>query len=180
MRAIFLSSLAVCVATPTVATLILSLRIFGRICGSTCCGPQQVDPQILPKMRNDKIKVATVGVATHTANEDKKMALIARATGGNAYSVKKPTDLPAIYIKESRLVSQSFLYEKPFAPQLVFRAGPTDKLPEPLPQLGGFVRTTPKASPLVELPILTPRFADMDFPLLAYWHYGLGKAVAFT
>jgi Mg-chelatase subunit ChlD len=142
--------------------------------------PQQVDPLILPKMRNDKIKVATVGVATHTANEDKKMALIAKATAGNAYSVKKPADLPAIYIKESRLVSQSFLHEKPFQPQLVFRAGPTDKLPDPLPPLNGFVRTTPKASPLVELPILTPRFADMDFPVLAYWHYGLGKAVAFT
>ena len=24
------------------------------------------------------------------------------------------------------------------------------------------------------------KFADQDFPLLAYWHYGLGKAVAFT
>ena len=27
---------------------------------------------------------------------------------------------------------------------------------------------------------MTPRFADQDFPLLAYWHYGLGKSVAFT
>src|SRR5207302_8030044 len=80
---------------------------------------------------------------------------------------------------ESRLVSQSFVHEKRFLPVLAFRSGPTDKLPDPLP-LGGFVRTTPKASPLVEIPILTPRFADQDFPVLAYWHYGLGKAVAFT
>src|SRR5262249_41636929 len=99
--------------------------------------PQQVDPLILPKLRRDKIKVATVGVATHTANEDQKMALIAKATGGNAYSVKKPSDLPAIYIKESRLVSQSFVYDKKFQPQLAFRSGPTDKLPDPLPPLGG-------------------------------------------
>ena len=42
------------------------------------------------------------------------------------------------------------------------------------------MRTTPKPSPLVEMPIVTPRFAEQDFPLLAYWHYGLGKAVAFT
>ena len=53
-------------------------------------------------------------------------------------------------------------------------------LPDRLPPLGGFVRTTPKGSPLVELPLLTPRFAGQDFPLLAYWHYGLGKAVGFT
>jgi Mg-chelatase subunit ChlD/uncharacterized membrane protein len=142
--------------------------------------PQQVDQKILPKMKGKKITVATVGVATHTANEDKKMAVIAAATGGKAYSVKKPSDLPAIYIKESRLVSQSFVYEKLFQPLVEFRSGPTDKLPDPLPELKGFVRTTPKSSPLVQVPILTPRFADMDFPLLAYWHYGLGKAVAFT
>ena len=61
-----------------------------------------------------------------------------------------------------------------------FRSGPTERLPEPLPPLDGFVRTTPKPSPLVEMPILTPKFADQEFPLLAYWHYGLGKAVAFT
>ncbi len=42
------------------------------------------------------------------------------------------------------------------------------------------MRTTPKSSPLVEISIQTPRFADQEFPLLAYWHYGLGKAVAFT
>ena len=27
---------------------------------------------------------------------------------------------------------------------------------------------------------MTPPFADQEFPILSYWHYGLGKAVAFT
>src|SRR6185437_11928657 len=80
---------------------------------------------------------------------------------------------------ESRLVSQSFVEEKRFKPLVNFRSGPLEKLPDP-PHLGGFVRTTPKTSPLVEMPLVTPRFADQEFPLLAYWHYGLGKAVAFT
>jgi hypothetical protein len=48
------------------------------------------------------------------------------------------------------------------------------------PQLGGFIRTTPKQSPLVEVPIVTPLFAEQKFPVLAHWHYGLGKSVAFT
>ena len=91
-----------------------------------------------------------------------------------------PNQLPAIYIKESRLVSQSFVHDKRFQPDRAFRSGPTEKLPDPLPPLNGFVRTTPKPSPLVEMPIVTPKFADQEFPLLAYWHYGLGKAVAFT
>ncbi len=140
----------------------------------------------LPAMKRDKVTVTAVGVACHGPNEDQKMAAIAKATGGRYYGpntkpgTSDPKQLPAIYIKESRLVSQSFLHEKRFVPVLAFRSGPTDKLPEALPPLGGFVRTTPKPSPLVEVAIRTPPFADQDFPLLAFWHYGLGKAVAFT
>src|SRR5207302_5869530 len=83
-------------------------------------------------------------------------------------------------IKESRIVSQSFVQGKPFEPLVRYRSGPTADLPERVPLLKGFVRTTPKPSQLVEIPVMTPKFADQDFPLLAYWHYGLGKSVAFT
>jgi Mg-chelatase subunit ChlD len=143
-------------------------------------GDPQYTPRILAAMKKDKVTVTTVGVACHGANEDQKMAVIAKSTGGRAYSVKDPRQLPAIYIKESRLVSQSFVHEKLFTPVVLFRSGPTDRLPQQIPPLHGFVRTTPKGSPLVEIPMQTPRFADQEFPLLAYWHYGLGKAVAFT
>ncbi len=143
-------------------------------------GDPQYTAPILAAMKRDKVTVTTVGVACHGQNEDQKMAVIAKSTGGRAYSVKDPRQLPAIYIKESRLVSQSFLHEKPFAPVVRFRSGPTDGLPQRVPDLGGFVRTTPKDSPLVEIAMQTPRFADQEFPLLAYWHYGLGKVAAFT
>jgi uncharacterized membrane protein/Mg-chelatase subunit ChlD len=149
-------------------------------------GDPQCTMALLPAMKRDKVTVTTVGVACHGANEDQKMAAIAKATGGRYYGpntrpgTSDPRQLPAIYIKESRLVSQSFLHEKRFGPIIAFRSGPTDKLPDALPPLGGFVRTTPKPSPLVEVAIRTPPFAEQDFPLLAYWHYGLGKAVAFT
>ena len=63
---------------------------------------------------SDKMTVTTVGVACHGRHEDQRMAGIAKATGGRSYSVKDPRQLPAIYIKESRLVSQSFVHEKPF------------------------------------------------------------------
>ena len=33
---------------------------------------------------------------------------------------------------------------------------------------------------LVDVPIETPRIGDDDFPVLAYWNYGLGRSVAFT
>jgi hypothetical protein len=134
---------------------------------------------LLAQMKKDKITITTVGVATHGAPQDAAMQSIAIAPG-KYYKVTDPTKLPAIYIKESRIVSQSFVQEKRFEPLVRFRSGPTEKLPERVPDLGGFVRTTPKNSPIVEIPIMTPKFADQDFPLLAYWHYGLGKSVAFT
>jgi uncharacterized membrane protein len=149
-------------------------------------GDPQCTMAILPRMKANKITVTTVGVACHGPQEDQKMAAIAKATKGRYYGpntkpgTSDPRQLPAIYIKESRVVSQSFLHERPFRPILVFRSGPTDRLPDPLPQLLGFVRTSPKPSPLVEVPIRSPKIADQDFPLLATWHYGLGKAVAFT
>ncbi|HEV3204594.1 MAG TPA: VWA domain-containing protein [Gemmataceae bacterium] len=143
--------------------------------------PQQTNAQILPQMKKDKVTVTTVGVATHGAPQDQTMSNIARATGGRFYKVASPKALPAIYIKETRLVSQSFIYEKKFAPKLLFKTGPTEKLPDDLHPLYGYVRTTPKSvTPPVQVPILAPAGGDQEFPILAYWHYGLGKAVAFT
>ena len=73
------------------------------------------------------------------------------------------------------------MYEKRFAPKLLFKTGPTEKMPDELQPLYGYVRTTPKGvTPPVQVPILAPAVGDQEFPILAYWHYGLGKAVAFT
>ena len=142
--------------------------------------PQQGNAALLKQMKQDKVTVTTVGVATHGAPQDQALANIAKATGGRFYNVRSAKALPAIYIKETRLVSQSFIYEKRFLPKLLFKSGPTEKLPDELNALYGFVRTTPKVSPLVQMSIMAPPTLDQDFPILAYWHYGLGKAVAFT
>jgi uncharacterized membrane protein len=142
--------------------------------------PSQTDRNLLNKMKREKVTVTTVGVATHGASQDQALKSISDATGGRFYKVNSPRALPAIYIKETRIVSQSFVYERRFQPRLLFRGGPTDKLGDTLNPLYGFVRTTPKQSPLVEIPIVGPPAGDQDFPVLAYWPYGLGKAVAFT
>jgi uncharacterized membrane protein len=135
---------------------------------------------ILNTLRTSKVTVTTVGVATHGPPQDQSLSNIAKATGGRYYNVKSPAALPSIYTKEARIVSQSFLYEKRFQPRLLWRGGPTEKLPEALGPLYGFVRTTAKSSPLVQMPILGPPTGDQEFPILAYWNYGLGKSVAFT
>jgi hypothetical protein len=147
------------------------------------------DPQLnargiaaLADMQRLGVTCTTVGVATHSPAEDTKLAKIAEsaARGGKYYSVKNPNELPAIYMRESRRVSQSFLYTQQFNPKLILRSGATDKLDDPLPDLHGFVRTTLKPSPLVEMHIEGPRTFDQRFPVLATWQYGLGRSVAFT
>jgi uncharacterized membrane protein len=138
------------------------------------------------KMAANGVTCTTVGVATHSSAESGKLQSIARGTKdgrgnpGNYYEPKDPNQLPAIYIKESRRVSQSFIYDKPFQPSLRLRGGPTDGLTGNLPPLHGFVRTTLKDSPLVDMQIEGPRVFEQRFPVLASWQYGLGKAVAFT
>src|SRR5206468_2539775 len=123
-----------------------------------------------------------------TVGENKNMATVAKITGGReypqpdaqgTYKPLNPAQLPAIYMKETRLISQSFFHEKPFTPDLLLRAGPTEGLPDKLPQLHGFVRATPREGPLVQLPIMSPKVGDDKWPILAHWQYGLGKGVAF-
>ena len=136
---------------------------------------------MLLKIRNAKISCTTVCITSHGQAEVNKMAAVAQFCKGRSYHVKDPAELPAIYIKETRLVSQSFVHEKPFQPQLMgIREGPTDGVKGPLPDLYGFVRTTPKESNLVRVLIETPKIGQYKFPILASWQYGLGKSVAFT
>src|SRR5262249_4760544 len=75
----------------------------------------------LAAMARDGITCTTVGVATHGAAENTKMQEIADSAyrgkekdGGQFYNVTDPSKLPAIYIKESRRVSQSFIYTERF------------------------------------------------------------------
>jgi uncharacterized membrane protein len=138
--------------------------------------------QMLNKLVNAKITCTTVCITTHGQAEVKKLAAVALATKGRAYHIKDPKELPAIYIKETRLVSQSFVHEdkKGFGSKLLYREGPTDGMANPPPLLYGFVRTTPKDSSLVKVLIETDKIGQYKFPILAAWQYGLGKSVAFT
>ncbi|MGL6074093.1 MAG: VWA domain-containing protein [Fimbriiglobus sp.] len=151
-------------------------------------GPGQA---AVKKMSDGGITCTTVGVATHGGAEKSKLKVIAEGTKdgdgkkGNFYDVTNPNQLPAIYIKESRRVSQSFIYKEPFVPKITASGGSSEVLPQglpnALPRLKGFVRTTMKQNILAGMSLEGPSpYPDQQFPLLASWRYGLGKAVAFT
>jgi uncharacterized membrane protein len=137
---------------------------------------------VVAKLNRAKISCTTVCITTHGQAEVVKMARLAKQISGpkgRSYHIKDPSELPAIYIKESRLVSQSFVHDKPFRPLVLDTSGPMVGI-QNTPDLFGFVRTTRRNSPLVEVPIETPKIGEGKFPILAYWYYGLGKSVAFT
>jgi uncharacterized membrane protein len=137
--------------------------------------------QMLMKLRSAKITCTGVCITTHGADAYKKLADVARATGGRSYDVKDPKELPAIYVKETRLVSQSFVHDKPFLPLLKGPSeGPTEGMAGALPKLFGFVRTTKRESPLVKVMVETEQLGQFKFPIVAAWQYGLGKSIAFT
>ncbi|MBY0523325.1 MAG: VWA domain-containing protein [Gemmataceae bacterium] len=138
------------------------------------------DPQLLNRLRGAGITCTTICITTHGQTEVQKMNAIATATRGKFYNVTSGKQLPEIYTKEVRLVSQSFVFDKEFTPKLMFAEGPADKLPAELPNLHAFVRTTAKPAASVQKPILGPPQGEQDFPILAYWQYGLGKSVAWT
>lgn len=138
---------------------------------------------MMNRLRTAGITCTTVCITSHGRDEVRKMAAVAKAAapGGRAYHVKDLNELPAIYIKETRLISQSFVHEKPFQPFVMgMREGPTEGLGGKLPLLHGLVRTTPKESSLVKVLIESEPIGEHKFPVLAAWQYGLGKSVAFT
>ena len=149
---------------------------------------------LLQKIKAAKITVTTVCITSHGQGEYKNMGRVATETGGNQYPKPdaqgnykplSPTQLPAIYMRETRLVSQSFFHEGVFVPALHPAPGPTEGLTqEDMKPLRGFVRTTPRPSPLVRQAITYEKPGgkgpEDQWPILAYWQYGLGKGVAFT
>ena len=108
--------------------------------------PVLANNQILRRCCKDKVTCSTVGRGdAWTCPGDRSWPAIARATNGRFHNVANANMLPAIYIKETRLVSQSFVYTKRFQPHVIDHEGPTERMGVP-PPLYGFVRTTPKQS----------------------------------
>ncbi len=130
--------------------------------------------------RQHKITTSTVAVGTDAAVQ--LLNDIAGAGGGKHYQVDNPQAIPRIFMKEALRVARPVIFEDTagILPQRVAGHEILAGIEGDLPLLTGFVMTTPKQSPLVEIPLLSPRPAGNHNSLLATWQYGLGRATAFT
>ncbi|MBI4276821.1 MAG: VWA domain-containing protein, partial [Armatimonadetes bacterium] len=135
----------------------------------------QTDPgdfqRLVTAMARDQITVTSVAIGTDA--DVQLMRSISRWGQGRYYHAKDPYTVPQIFTAEALLASRAYLIEEPFIPRA---AGDIPMLPgmRSLPQLRGYVATAPKAAADVHL------VSHHDDPVLASWHYGLGRAVAFT
>ena len=149
--------------------------------------PSPASRGTLQALAQDKIKVTTVAVGSHGTVGHREMQKIARATGGKYYVVKNARALPRIYQREARRVSRSLVYQdrNGLTPIVVDQHEIIQGLEGQIPPFTGFVLTTIKDNPLVEVPLVSPRPAGVENSidnrtLLATWTYGLGKVVALT
>ena len=124
-------------------------------------------------LANDRVTVSAVGVGEGA--DQNLLETMARTGGGRYYFTADPGNIPQIFAKETVTASKSAINEEPFVPVVI---RPTPVLAgvgvEDAPFLLGYVVTRPKATAEV---ILGTETGD---PLLAWWRYGLGWAVAFT
>ena len=145
--------------------------------------PSPPSGTVLNSLKKLRVTVSSVAVGAHGPAESAVMKDIARRTGGKYYEVLNPNALPRIFQKEARRVARPLVYEKEngFTPYIRFQHEMVSGINAPLPPITGFVQTTVKRNPLVEVSLVSPEPAGEDnATILASWTYGLGKSVAFT
>jgi uncharacterized membrane protein/Mg-chelatase subunit ChlD len=142
------------------------------------CNPPRAD--VIRKMKKYGITCSTVAIGYGLHVDAGRARRLANDTGGRFYGTRDYSQLPQIFIKESRIVRRSLINENPFKPQLVSTLPTTvaGLVGEPIPQLGGYVVTT--AKPLAQIPLVRATENNEADPVLAHWRVGLGKTVAFT
>jgi len=137
--------------------------------------PQPPPGSLLKALAGAKISVSTVCIGPHGFNDQNMLKWIAKSTGGNYYYVTDPTKLPQIFTKEAAVVRKGILVEEPFTPKVRHDSELLQGIADTgLPQLTGYITTSPKDSATV------PLVSHEDDPVLAHWRHGLGKSVAFT
>ena len=145
--------------------------------------PAAPSPALLKAYQDAKISISTVQCFGHGQPLMPVAKMLAEQTGGRAYGPieDNPSQLPQIFIKEATIVRRSLIKEDAggipvvktldaAGSQLV--AGVPD-----VPPVTGYVLTSKKDSPLVEVPLVVAGERD---PLLAVWQAGLGKSAVWT
>lgn len=145
--------------------------------------PTPPSNNILSQYKAANIKIATVAVGTHGPAGSTPLQNIATVTGGKYYVATNPKALPRIFQIETRKVARPLVKEDKSGMPVAI-VDPTNEILkdiDSLPPITGYVMTTVKENPLVEvLAKNTEAESDDTSTVLATWTYGAGKAGVFT
>ncbi len=129
------------------------------------------------------VTISTVAVGAHGTADSRLLATIARQANGKYYAVRNAKALPRIFQREARRVARPLIHRNAngFRPFVNAPHEMIDGMEQTLPPITGFVMTTKKDNPLVEVSLASPEpGGGKNSTILASWTYGLGKAVVFT
>jgi uncharacterized membrane protein/Mg-chelatase subunit ChlD len=146
--------------------------------------PSPPTPGTIQALKTAGVTVSTVAVGTHGPPGSTPLQKIATDTGGKYYVVNDPRFLPRIFQREARRVARPLVYEDAagFTPAQAYPHEMLQGIEGPFPPITGYVLSSKKDNPLVEVSILSPRPAGdpVNNTILASWTYGIGRTVAFT
>lgn len=141
--------------------------------------PQVPTPGLMLALRGMLVTTSTICIAPHTPMDVKAMRELARAGGGRFYQLDPHSELhrlPRLMLKEAATLRRASVKETPFTPITLLPSSPLLRGVDAWPKLGGYVITSMRAGAET---ILLADEKERD-PLLAAWHIGLGRSVAFT
>lgn len=119
------------------------------------------------------ITLSTIGIGGDA--DAPLLSQLAQIGQGRHYLSERFEDIPSIVTRETTIATRSALAEGTFQPS------PSDPSPllegleaSPPPSLTGYVQTKPRPGATQAL------LSSRGDPILAHWHYGLGRVVAWT
>ncbi|MEK7466311.1 MAG: FixH family protein [Planctomycetota bacterium] len=121
------------------------------------------------------ITLSVVAIGQPTDGDAAWLESIAALGGGRYYITDDPMDLPRLFSEETVTAARSTIIEREFTPTITRPAQFMEGVKwDSTPSLLGWVSTVPKPTAEVHLE------AEENDPLLAKWHYGLGRSIAWT
>jgi hypothetical protein len=129
--------------------------------------------QLTARLRQQKVGLSTIGLGPEV--DTQLLSSLAKLGEGRYYFTERTQELPRIMTREVAISKRSAQVEGSIRPQLLTTSPILRGIaPSELPPLSGYVATTARDQAQVVLA------SEDDRPLLTQWHFGLGRAVAWS
>jgi Mg-chelatase subunit ChlD len=139
--------------------------------GMSCCAGDYATLQ--DRMRAANVTLSTIAIGGDADTD--LLSQLAKQGDGRYYFAEHARDIPRLMTRETDLATRGPLVEGTITPRQVSPDATLTSLASGgLPQLGGYLVTSPKD--LAEVLLVS----DAADPILARWQFGLGRAVAWT